>query len=93
MANTFIAVNPTANRTAQISQLVGALQNSVNLAQQILADMNNMIAAGPSYTPIETFYALPAGTGQTMYNYIAGLVGASEPLVSANVSQFLANVG
>jgi hypothetical protein len=92
MANTFIAINPTSQRTNQISNLASSLQSAVNLAQQLLADMNNMVAGGV-YTPVETYYGLPSGTGQTMYNYIAGLVGNGEPLVNANIANFLANVG
>jgi hypothetical protein len=51
--------------------------------------MDKMID-GTDYTAIETYYKLPAGTGQTVYNLVAGAV---TDIASANLLQLVQRLG
>ncbi len=77
MANNHVSVNTTVLRGASLQSLVFALQRARGELAQVKAVMDQCIN-GSDYTALEALYGLPAGTGQTVYNIVAGAKSVME---------------
>jgi hypothetical protein len=92
MAIEYIKIDTTTTGGRKASELLNIV-NTVEVAQErlptILGQMNKMIDNG-NYTAIETHYNLPTGTGQTVYNLVAGAV---TDIASTNLKQLVNRLG
>jgi hypothetical protein len=92
MAVEYIKIDTTATGGQKASELQNIV-NTVETAQErlptIKAQMDQMIDNG-DYTAIETHYKLPTGTGQTVYNLVAG---ALTDINSTNLAQLVQRLG
>ena len=86
-----ITINTSSPQGGLLKQLSLNLQNSVNLSKQILNYLNQQ-TDGQVFTVIEGQFGLQNGTGQTLYNLIAGLAGEGGSLTESNVVQYLARM-
>jgi hypothetical protein len=92
MAVEYIKIDTTATGGQKASELQNIV-NTVEAAQErlptIKSQMDKMID-GTDYTAIETYYKLPTGTGQTVYNLVAGAV---TDIASNNLLQLVQRLG
>ncbi len=77
MANNHVAVNTAVLRGASLQSLVFQLQQARGNLGQVKMVMDQCID-GSDYSALETLYGLPAGTGQTVYNIVAGAKSVME---------------
>lgn len=78
MARDFIKVDHTQSAATQAPALkdyINTLTRAIQQGKQILAVMGHL-NDGTVFTDIETYYGLPAGKGQTVFNLINGSVGS-----------------
>jgi len=67
----------TASQAVLLKSYVQQLRGAYNTGKQLIALMGHM-NDGVSFTSIETFFGLPAGKGQTVFNLVNGSVGSME---------------
>lgn len=67
----------TATQAALLRSYVVQLRNAYNTGKQILAIMGHQ-NDGTTFTQIETFFGLPVGKGQTVFNLMNGSIGSME---------------
>lgn len=67
----------TATQAAELKQFVSSLRDAYQRGKKILAVMGHM-NDGSNFADIETFYGLPAGKGQTVFNLVNGAIGGME---------------
>src|SRR5437879_2999188 len=81
MARDFIKIDRTAPNTAiHAAKLIDArnvLRDAYSKLLEILAIMTHE-NDGTVFTDIETYFGLPAGKGQTVFNLVNGTVGAMQ---------------
>lgn len=78
MARDFIKVDNTQSAATQAQALknyISSLTSTIQQGKQILAVMGHL-NDGTVFTDIETYYGLPAGKGQTVFNFVNGSVGS-----------------
>lgn len=78
--------------TDQASNLITAVNNLRNARDRLIHAKAVMETAidGTDYTLVETLFGAPAGTGQTLYNLIAGVTG---DLAGFNTGATIARLG
>lgn len=67
----------TATQAALLKSYVSLLRSAYNTGKQVLAVMGHQ-NDGTTFTSIETFFGLPAGKGQTVFNMVNGSIGSME---------------
>lgn len=91
MANDFILVDQTKPGASQAI----SLKNAINLGLQFYAQMTAIrqqmthMNDGTTFTAIETYFGLPAGDGQLIFNLVNGSVGVIEGTFQNNNIQTL----
>lgn len=80
MAIDFILVDNTKTGASQAITLKNAISIGRQFYQQMTAIRQQMthMNDGTTFTEIETFYGLPAGQGQAIFNLVNGSVGVIE---------------
>lgn len=78
MARDFIKIdttNTSATQAGLLKNYVQTLRSSYELGTRVLAIMghNN---DGTVFTDVETYFGLPAGKGQTVFNLVNGSIGS-----------------
>lgn len=89
MATLYISVNTSKRLGADVRQAVAMLQQSKDLLERLKAVMEMQIDNG-DFSAIETEFGLPAGTGETLYNLVAG---SYTDLNGFNVNALLSRLG
>lgn len=80
MSRDFIKIDAsvtTATQAGLLKSYVASLRQAYELGTRVKAIMthNN---DGSTFTDIETFFGLPAGKGQTVFNLVNGSIGSME---------------
>lgn len=91
MAIDFIKIDPTQSAATQVQDLIQLKNLSVQwlaLARKVLDVMGHM-NDGTTFTSIETYYGLPTGKGQTVYDLVNGAFGATQSTFQNNQFQTL----
>lgn len=80
MPNDFVLVDNTKTGASQAIALKNAISIGRQFYQQMTAIRQQMthMNDGTTFTAIETYYGLPVGSGQTMFNLVNGSVGVIE---------------
>lgn len=91
MSIDFIPINQNLNGATQAIALKNAISIGAQFYQQMSAIRNQMthMEDGTTFTAIETYFGLPAGQGQTVFNLINGAVGVIEGSFQNNNIQTL----
>lgn len=89
MATTYISTNTTKRLGADLRQAMHALKEVRSDVRELKAVMETMIDNG-DYSLLETEFGLATGTGQTVYNLIAGSLTALE---GADINQTIIRLG
>lgn len=80
MARDFIKVDKTQSAAIEAQLLlsyIATLRQAYELGVKTLAIMSHL-NDGTVWTDLETAFGLPAGTGQTVFNYVNGSTGAMQ---------------
>ena len=77
MAKDYIKIDATAPQAPLLRSYISAMRQAYNLGKQCQAIMthNN---DGVDFSSIETLFGVPAGKGQTVFNFVNGSVGSME---------------
>lgn len=80
------------DNTDQSSNVITAVDNLRNARDRLQHAKNVMEACidGADYTTLETLFGVPTGSGQTLYNLVAGVVS---DLSGFNTSATVARIG
>lgn len=89
MASIHIEPTTTLRGTSYLRQYVDDVARVVAEGAQIKRVMD-ALATGGDWTAIETFYGLPTGTGQTVYNLV---IGAESAIRGANTTNLITQLG
>jgi hypothetical protein len=65
----------TATQANMLKQYVASMRTTFDLGTRIIGTMSNM-NDGTIFTQIETYFGLPTGQGQTVFNLVNGSIGA-----------------
>lgn len=96
MAIDYIKIDPTQTAATQANLLksyIATLRQAYNLGQQTIAIMghNN---DGVTFTSLEALFGLPAGKGQTVFNFVNGSFGTMNgTFQTADVKNLTETVG
>lgn len=80
MARDFIKINTNdtaATQAANLKRYITTLRDAYEQGKAVKSIMDHM-QDGSVFTDIEAFYGLPAGKGQTVYNFMNGSIGSME---------------
>ena len=86
---TYIATNTSKRLGADLRQAMHALKEVRSDMREIKAVMETMIS-GADYSMLETEFGVATGTGQSVYNLVAGALTDME---AANINQTVIRLG
>lgn len=91
MAIDFIPINQNQAGATQAIALKNAISIGAQFYQQMTAIRNQMthMEDGTTFTALETYFGLPAGQGQAIFNLVNGAVGVIEGTFQNNNIQTL----
>jgi hypothetical protein len=79
MAVDFIKIDTTVSggKGGELRNSIATGKTLVNTLSTIKAEMDEMVD-GTDYTAVETYFNLPAGQGETVYNLVSGGLAAMD---------------
>lgn len=89
MATTYISTNTSKRLGADLRQAIHALKEVRSDFRELKGVMETMIDNG-DYSLLETEFGLATGTGQTVYNLVAGSLSSME---GADINQTVIRLG
>ena len=95
MPNDFIQINRSTGDiyASDLYSLTSLVRQTIDIAEKV-KDYCDHTVEGADYTALETLFGLPAGSGDEVYNLVAGTLGALKGQVqSADALTLIARVG